>query len=113
MSSRGLKDALKILTVALLPGGRFILRALGTSVMKSNETMFFFDLVKAAVEIRWDLRGILSCLFLNLRLFSRKKTKERRNDLIDLMIDVMKNELNEEIEQDNDQYDMDAKFSHR
>ena len=51
IASRGLKDALKIL-IAVLPGGRRILKALGTSVMKSNETMFFFELVKAAIDMR-------------------------------------------------------------
>ena len=51
MTNRGLKDALKILTV-VIPGGRHILKALGSSVMKSNETMFFFELVKAAVDMR-------------------------------------------------------------
>ena len=46
--------------------------------------------------------------------FTRKKTKERRNDLIDLMIDAMKDELNEDDRQeDDDQYDIDAKLSHR
>ena len=57
ITNRGFKDALKILTV-LLPGGRQILNGLGTSVMKSKETMFFFDLVKAAIDMRFDMKII-------------------------------------------------------
>ena len=57
MTNRGFRDALKILTVSL-PGGRKILNYLGTSVMKSKETMFFFDLVKAAIDMRFGLKRI-------------------------------------------------------
>ena len=58
MTNRGFKDALKMLTV-MLPGGRLILNCLGTSVMKSKETMFFFDLVKAAIDIRSDMKMVM------------------------------------------------------
>ena len=51
MSSRGPKDGLKVLA-SMLPGGRAILNLLGTSVMKSEETMFFFNLIKAAIDMR-------------------------------------------------------------
>ena len=57
MTNRGFRDALKILTVSL-PGGRKILKYLGTSVMKSKETTFFFNLVKAAIDMRFDMKII-------------------------------------------------------
>ena len=42
----------------------------------------------------------------------RKQTKLKRNDIIDLMIDAMKNELNGD-DVNDDQYDQDARLSHR
>ena len=44
-------DLLKVFLL-LIPGGRIIMRLLGISIFKTAETMFFYDVVKAAVIAR-------------------------------------------------------------
>nr|AIL94159.1 cytochrome P450 CYP3026A5 [Tigriopus japonicus] len=87
-------DALRFLT-AIIPGGKTILNMLDIPVNKKDITIFFYDIIKGTIE-------------------HRIKTKTRRNDLVDLMIDAMKSDGT--VEQDKEQesqYDEDAKLNHK
>ena len=44
-------DMLKVFLL-LIPGGTFFMRLLGISIFKTTETLFFYDVVKAAVLAR-------------------------------------------------------------
>ncbi len=79
----------------MLPGTKQLLRLMGMSggSPKAPQTLFFYNVIKTTVE-------------------NRLKTMEKRNDLVDLMIQAMKDELEAE-EGDMDQYDKDAVFSHK
>ena len=35
-----------------MPGGRAVMRLLGVSIFKTAETMFFYDVIRAAVQAR-------------------------------------------------------------
>ena len=48
---RNAVDMLKVL-LTLVPGGRRVMAALGVSIFKTSETLFFYDVVKAAVRAR-------------------------------------------------------------
>ena len=88
-ASEGLKFFL-----ALMPGGKLIMKYLNMSVFKIKETLYFYDVVKSTVT-------------------HRNKTGQRRNDLIDMMIEAMKNNLKNTEEQEvEDQYDKDAILNH-
>lgn len=67
---RNMTDFAKFIA-AMIPGVRHMMGFLGISAFKPEPTLFFYDVVKRTVEHRIE-------------------TKERRNDLIDLMIDAMK-----------------------
>ncbi len=91
----GIKDGLRI-ALAIMPGSTPILRALKTGVFKPDETTFLYNVVKTAVE-------------------ERMRTKQRRNDIIDLMVDAMKDELDHEevdMEKEEQQY-KDAHLEHK
>ena len=45
--------------------------------------------------------------------FFRKEGGQRRNDLIDMMIDAMEDTLEHEEEQDEGQFDTDSKLNHK
>jgi hypothetical protein len=64
------KDMLKVF-VAFLPGGMHLLTALGIPIIKPEATKFFYDVVLNTLR-------------------ARQQSGNRRNDLIDLMIDAMK-----------------------
>jgi hypothetical protein len=61
----------------VIPGLAKIIRLFGGNTFKPKETMFFVNILKSAIK-------------------ERKKTKERKNDLIDLMLAAM-NEEKEDI----------------
>ena len=48
---RSAMDMLKVLLV-IIPGGRVIMRLFGISIFKTTETLFFYEVVKAAVLAR-------------------------------------------------------------
>lgn len=92
---RNLTDFVKFIA-AMLPGVRQVMGMAGISAFKSEQTLFFYDVVRKAVE-------------------HRLKTKERRNDLIDLMIDAMKDpeSLLEGEQEPMEQFEKDAELSHK
>ena len=86
----GIKEMLKFLTLNI-PGGKLILKYFELSFMKEKETFFFRDIVQQT---------------LRKRLAEYHSTKEKRNDLIDLMITALK-----EDGIDNEEQEKDAKLS--
>ena len=39
----------------LLPGGRKLMNTMGISIFKTEETLYFYDILKSSVEKRWVL----------------------------------------------------------
>ena len=90
--SQTFTDMLKFFLV-MTPFGPYLMRALRMSIMPRKETLFFYDVVLKTLQMR-------------------KETNTRRNDLIDMMLDAVKGDLEQDNE-DDDQYDKDAKFQHK
>ncbi|TRY77768.1 hypothetical protein TCAL_08505 [Tigriopus californicus] len=87
-------DMMRII-MALIPGGKTVMNIFDTPINKKDVTMFFYDIIKGTIE-------------------HRVKTKTRRNDLVDLMIDAMKAEIPIEQDKEEDgQFDKDAKLNHK
>nr|AIL94151.1 cytochrome P450 CYP3026A3 [Tigriopus japonicus] len=87
-------DVLRII-MALLPGGKEFLNFFGSPINKKHVTLFFYDIIRGTIE-------------------HRMKTKTRRNDLVDLMIDAMKADTPPEEDKDTEgQFDQDAKLNHK
>ena len=80
---------LKMGTVMILPGGKKLFQMLNISTSKATEIDFFYQVVMDSLR-------------------QRKLSKTRRNDLIDLMMDAAKGDMNEE--EVNDQFEQDAKL---
>ena len=76
----GTADGIKFAT-ALIPGGLNILKMFDLSVMKKTETEFFYHAVMSSLN-------------------NRRESK-RRNDLIDLMLDAIKGEVDHDTEELN------------
>lgn len=89
--TQGLKDGMKMF-LAIVPGGLQLMRALDISVMPETETKFFYEAVMSSLN-------------------HRRQHKERRNDLIDLMLDAIKGDLEHDTE-DLEQFEKDAKLNH-
>ena len=83
------KQMLKMV-IAFLPFGNTFMNTIGMSVFAETETDFFYDIVMNTLKYR-------------------KQSGKRRNDLIDLMLDAIKGELNNENEIEND-FEKDAKL---
>ena len=85
-------DILKFMTAILLPFGlgTQLLRALNKSIQPKTETEFFYNVVLNTLR-------------------SRQETKTRRNDLIDMMMDAIRGDVTEDLD-DEDQFDRDAKI---
>ena len=66
--------------------GVYLFRLTNTSINKQNETEFFHDIVLESLR-------------------QRKKSGVRRNDLIDLMVDAIRGEINEEQDADETQFE--------
>jgi cytochrome P450 len=79
----------------LVPGFSKFCEIFNINLFKKTSTKFFVDMVKKT-------------------LAARKQSAERRNDLIDLMLDCLKEENIpvEKDKEDNDQFDNDSKLSH-
>lgn len=82
-------DMLKFM-VAMLPFGTGLLRALNKSIQPKTETEFFYDVILKTLR-------------------HRQETKTRRNDLIDLMMDAVRGDIAQELDEE-DQFDADAKM---
>ena len=74
-------DGIKMMT-ALMPGGLYLLKMFNLSVMKKNETEFFYNAVISSLN-------------------HRRENKTRRNDLIDMMLDAIKGEIDHDTEELN------------
>ena len=70
--------------VAMIPGGKWLLGKLGKTILKEDTILFFFNLIKETVE-------------------RRRRTGERRRDLIDLMSEALTNNLDTEDEDPNEE----------
>merc|ERR1712130_803880 len=87
-------DQFKTFGAMLLPGMAKFLRLMGMNTFKPKQTMFFVNVVKRTIQ-------------------ERKASKERKNDLIDLMLDAMEGVKEEEQEEKEDQYEKDMKLTHK
>ena len=76
--TQSLKDGIKFF-FAIVPGGLQLMRALDISVMPDTETKFFYQAIMSSLN-------------------HRRQHKERRNDLIDLMLDAIKGDLEHDTE---------------
>lgn len=83
--------AMFLFVLSLVPGMNALLGRLGISISRPQETRFFYNLIKASIE-------------------ARRKSGEQRNDLIDLMIRIMKDEEITTGEDELDQFENDAKL---
>ena len=63
--------------VAMAPGGKRLLGALGKTILKEDTILFFFNLIRDTVE-------------------RRRRTGERRRDLIELMSEALTDKLEED-----------------
>merc|ERR1719178_212035 len=78
----------------LIPGASELLQLLNVNIMKPKSTGYFRDMIVNAMN-------------------TRKRSKERRNDIIDLMLDCLKEDNSEEKEtDDSNQFEKDRKFVH-
>jgi len=90
-----LLDGLKIIGVAMIPGLDKVYEFFNINVMKPKETGFFVDVIRKTIK-------------------RRRESDERRNDLIDLMLDAMSEENDKPgaDTEDVDQYERDMKLNH-
>jgi cytochrome P450 len=82
-------DALKMFG-SLLPGIRQVVNAFGIPILRPKESKFLMDSVSQTVRHRIE-------------------TKSRRNDLIDLMIDAMKGDLEVEEVKEQEEHEVNSK----
>ena len=87
-------DQFKFFGAMIIPGMAKLIRLVGMNTFKPKQTMFFVNVVKKTIQ-------------------ERKASKERKNDLIDLMLDAMEGVKEEEQEDDEDQYEKDMKLTHK
>ena len=91
--TRNKTDFLKFLTL-MLPFGRRIISALGISMNKRKETEFFLEVVNETINLR-------------------KKTKQKRHDMVDLMLELLEDDTEvqeSENEHNLDQFERDSKL---
>ena len=75
-------DQFKIFGAMLIPGMAKMMRLMGINTFKPKETMFFANIVKKTIQ-------------------QRRASKERKDDLIDLMLDAMEG-LKDEGQEENE-----------
>ena len=86
-------DVLKFLTAVAIPGGRQVLKAFGISIFKEVNTQFFYKVLKTTLD-------------------HRRETKTRRNDLVDMMVDAIKGDINHN-DEEGEQFEKDAKLNYK
>ena len=86
---------LKFLVCMFVPYGKNVLNMLGKSTFfKDKETEFFYNVLLESLK-------------------QRRQSKVRRNDLVDLMLDAIKGDLDQDDHhEDDNQFDIDAKLKH-
>ena len=87
-------DQFKIFGAMLIPGMAKVIRLMGMNTFKPKETMFFANIVRKTIQ-------------------QRKASKERKDDLIDLMLDAMEGLKEEDQDENEDQYEKDMKLAHK
>jgi len=88
------KLELGIFALKFIPGVPQLLSLLKINTFKPKETKFFRDIITQTIR-------------------TRRNTKERKNDLVDLMLDCIKEDSTVEYEEEaGDQYEEDMKLSH-
>merc|ERR1719397_2472255 len=87
-------DQFKIFGAMLVPGMAKMMRLMGLNTFKPKQTMFFVNIVKKTIQ-------------------QRKASKERKGDLIDLMLDAMEGLKEEDEGENEDQYEADMKMTHK
>ena len=94
MSTTTVMDGMKLMT-RIIPGGAWIHKKLGINAIKPKPTMFFVETIRQAIR-------------------HRRGSGERRNDMIDLMIDCMKDPDSAVSKGDieEDQYEKDMKLNY-
>jgi len=84
-----------IFSLRMIPGVPEIFNLLKINTNKPKETKFFRDVIMKTIKMR-------------------RETKERKNDLVDLMLDAIKEEKQVEgTEEELDQYEKDMKLNHK
>lgn len=91
---RSKADIAKGLVMQLIPFGAEFLGLIGARDFKAKETAFFINVVETTLEHR------------------KKSKSNKRNDLVDLMVDVLKNNENilDEDEHADDQFEKDMQL---
>ena len=84
-------DQLMLFFKAVVPGLSKLFGIFNINVMKPKETKFFYNVIKSTLKAR------------------REGKQERRNDMVDLMMDCLKQDLTEE-EDSQEQYERDMKL---
>eukprot|EP00092_Neocalanus_flemingeri_P035217 GFUD01038321.1.p1 GENE.GFUD01038321.1~~GFUD01038321.1.p1 ORF type:complete len:542 (+),score=134.82 GFUD01038321.1:26-1627(+) len=84
-----------IIVAKFIPGVPQLLDTLKLNTFKAKETKYFRDIILQTIK-------------------NRKQTNERKNDLVDLMLDCIKEDTagNDEDEEESDQYEKDMKLNH-
>nr|AIL94158.1 cytochrome P450 CYP3026A4 [Tigriopus japonicus] len=77
--------------IAMIPGGKVVLKLLDIPINKKYITLFFYNVIRNTI-------------------MHRMETKTRRNDLIDLMIDAMKAENCNKDDTEDSELDHDLRF---
>ena len=83
-----------VLMLKFIPGVSRIFEVFNINIQKPKSVKFFKDIVTQTLK-------------------QRSETGQRRNDMIDMMLDIMNEKDKEEVEGDMDQYHTDMKFSHK
>ena len=80
------------MVIAFFPMGNSLMNIMGISVFAEKETDFFYDIVISTLK-------------------HRRQSGKRRNDMIDLMLDAVKGELKNDSENQENQFEKDAKLT--
>ena len=83
-----------VAALKFIPGVSRIFQVLNINVQKPKSVKFFKDIVTKTLK-------------------QRSESGQRRNDMIDMMLDIMNEKDKEEVEGEMDQYHRDMKFSHK
>ena len=92
-SRRSFGDLLKFMAF-FIPGGKHIMHAAKIPISKKEETEFFITVIETTLQ-------------------HRQQSGTKRNDLIDMMMEAMKNPDSVREEDLTDQYEKDAKLDHK
>jgi len=84
-------ESILLVLKVTVPGMASLLEGLNINIWKKKETKFFYEVILSTIKMR------------------REGKQERRNDLVDLMMDSIKQDL-KVVEEEEDQYEKDMKL---